>query len=477
MEGAYEQVGGLCRSGKLRLIGITSPARCASTTLEVALAGNVSVDGLVNQPFGLSYYHPDGRRPNAEDPYHPPADREGLVYQKILERYHKICAEHPAKKDGAVVLVVKEMTRNLGFSDMYERYQALLDKEILLIRNPVLSTDSSIKKLLLELSPLREGLFDCSAMNALAAANDCGQGLAAQEAWRGLKKRIDRTGEFRLLEQDGVLQGLGLAYDLNTKLPGRLQEYVNALTDSVAQDAGYASLNAYARGVGQDDWAQLKKTVAGRSLTMADPLAGPILRSLMETSVTGWFNMAKLTQKSKGKPGPAQMVVDATLLRLDPVQTLKTLFSECKLDGTISDKLHPAALAKLAEDIGDEEDARNMHGRALSSSRISPPHEPCPRLDQFPPRWQNHITQVALPSYLSLLKHAIGRPRSRADMESLATKPCANDVPLMQFDPVSCYAFAAAAEIQASKNTLKAAHPLYTDAFTSIDRANTRILS
>ena len=122
----FENVSGLVQEDKLRLIVIIAPPRTGSTMLETMLSKSHDIDLEVNEPF-VNYGH------FGDEPL------DG--YEKIYSEACRVLAHQQT-----VTMLVKEMSHWINLRNEYQKLFSLTDNIVLSIRNPLLSTESRIKK-------------------------------------------------------------------------------------------------------------------------------------------------------------------------------------------------------------------------------------------------------------------------------------------------------------------------------------------
>lgn len=125
---SYLKLKSLVERGQVNIRLILSPPRTGSTLMEAVLSQLKDGQQSCHEPFvKLGYYGGD-----AED-----------GYQRILSKVRN------SPKDGPVNILVKEMSHWLSVNREYERLLPLVNDPVLvLIRNPLLSMESRIRKVL-----------------------------------------------------------------------------------------------------------------------------------------------------------------------------------------------------------------------------------------------------------------------------------------------------------------------------------------
>jgi hypothetical protein len=125
---SYQELKKLVDRGRVNFRLILSPPRTGSTLMEAVLSQFEEGQLCCHEPFvELGYYGG-----NAED-----------GYQKILTRARE------ASESGSVNILIKEMSHWLGVNQEYGRFLPLVkDPALVLIRNPLLSLESRLRKVL-----------------------------------------------------------------------------------------------------------------------------------------------------------------------------------------------------------------------------------------------------------------------------------------------------------------------------------------
>ena len=125
----FDIVKKLVETEKLRIITVLATVRSGSTLLGNILSKSSSVNCFVMHPFQVI-------SPVLGEPMQ---NREDKGYGNLLSAYQN------EKKQGSspVVLILKDMWRNVGHMERFHRLQSVSDKLIVTCRNPLLSVESS----------------------------------------------------------------------------------------------------------------------------------------------------------------------------------------------------------------------------------------------------------------------------------------------------------------------------------------------
>lgn len=355
-------------SGDLNIICIISPARVGSTFFMNVLAQSPSVDDVINQPFHLTYSYP----------YLPPDNREEIAYQRIWQRYQQARKLHSEKK---ITLVIKCMARNLGIGQQALRLLQLIDKIVILIRNPFLSIDSLLKMQVISIENMPEATQHDLDNYALQKniVDKTGNG----NHWQVLRDLILETRNYRLIT-DLLIETLAFI-ELN-------QYEVNIMND----------YQCYCNRDNQDSF-----------------------KNFLALSWTGWHNMAALYKQYISKAA-SYLVLDSTILRCMPEKVCR------EVSHTLAIKYTPHMVKNwkiVKNNIIDNSVMKTSwmkccYEKATSISEFIPPKESPISINLFPYIYQHHILNTAYPSYLDLFKdnYAI-RPHSHEEIQELLNIP------------------------------------------------------
>jgi hypothetical protein len=390
----YESVQEKVSGGELRLIAIDSPARCGSTTIEIALTESPSVHTHIHQPFHLPY----------SNPYTPPADRENDAYSLILNAYE---AAASATEERPIVIVAKEMTRNLGVGAQMERWHELADKQILLGRNPQLSIESLVR-LDLNLMEDRPEAFS-EPLNDYAKRYGFEDTLGEHQNWRdgdiGLgqhwRKMLDHVLKTRDYTPVGQLSSeFGINWDLNS----HLQEF-------------------------QDDY----KEVFGQD----------IVDNMFKTSGSGWLNMGENISNFRGEDC---IVVECTIMRTEPEAIFRELSKYAGIEFTermVNGWTH--ATGEHFNRGATEPAAMPAYSAVLASDHIMRAKHTPVETTMFSEEFQEHLQDIAFPAYIDMLmnKQAV-RPSGKEEIEKILNSAVSDEGDkLRDVDPIFAYAITA----------------------------------
>ena len=337
---AYAELLRRKKSG-LRLISLLAPARSSSTALERALSGSPDIQLQVNDPFAI----------------YDEAAREEKTYEYILSRLD----EH----DGAVTALVKNVADYIPPGDAWARWRDLCDRHIFLIRNPLLTMHSLFKMM------VRHG--DAGELDSFACDTGYADGKALQQALAD-GNDFSRQGEvYRML----FTRDQKIHRDPVMQIPVLLQ-----MTEQVAVDAGYASLDALAQSVGDKNWEASKTR-----LTKSDAdLRGfdKVLARIFACRITGWEALYQHFTNT-----PDAIVMDSTMFRSMPEDAMRSLAHDLGICYADSMQAWDGASGKSF--TTDYEGDVPYYDRIVKSQRVDPPTEKPVPLDAFPPQFRHHL--------------------------------------------------------------------------------------
>ncbi|NES19019.1 MAG: hypothetical protein F6K41_08835 [Symploca sp. SIO3E6] len=377
----YEMVKSCVEHGDLKIICIISPARVGSTFFMNVLAQSPSVHGFINQPFHLTYSYP----------YVFPGNREEIAYQRIWETYQQVRKLHYPK---TITLVLKCMARNLGIGQQIRRFIQLIEKSIILIRNPLLSIDSLLKMQVISIEDMPEASqhnFDNYALQQ-GVMDQTGHG----HHWRVLRDLVLETKNYRLIT-DLLIETLAFI-ELNQYEIDMLNDYQYRFNDDDGSFNHVFALN----------W-------------------------------TGWDNMAAIYERYMSS-SMNYLVVDSTILRAIPEKVsrevshaLNIRYSPQMLNNwkVVKEKIMDNTILKTSW-------MKSCYNTVTNSSGVKLPKEAPIPINLFPYIYQQHILNTAYPSYFALLKtHHTIRPRSHEEMQVLLNTTVTEDGKLLkQVDPI-----------------------------------------
>ncbi|BDN83163.1 MULTISPECIES: hypothetical protein [Mycobacterium] len=114
-------------TGRLRLVLLLSPPRTGSTALANALARHGQVDAVVTEPAGQYHLRADARV----------VETFGLIADAVA-------AVGPCPASRPAVVLIKETAQHIGPDREWRAWRAIIDKTLVLVRQPALALESLI---------------------------------------------------------------------------------------------------------------------------------------------------------------------------------------------------------------------------------------------------------------------------------------------------------------------------------------------
>ncbi|MDC9004306.1 hypothetical protein [Mycobacterium marinum] len=114
-------------TGRLRLVLLLSPPRTGSTALANALARHGQVDAVVTEPAGQYHLRADARV----------VETFGLIADAVA-------AVGPRPASRPAVVLIKETAQHIGPDREWRAWRAIIDKTLVLVRQPALALESLI---------------------------------------------------------------------------------------------------------------------------------------------------------------------------------------------------------------------------------------------------------------------------------------------------------------------------------------------
>lgn len=330
----YEMV----RAGNLNIKLILANPRTGSTLLETSFIQNATINAYAHEPF-------EGTN-NA-------ADAQG-GYKTISERVES----KTRVSSQPVTIIVKEISRSLTTGNEYQRFLTLVESPpILLIRNPLLSTESKIRAVLKSLSLRKSTSLQDVLLNYYA-----------------------RTMGYN---------------DVNTLLRSHLDEMSSNDPESQLRLQNHL-LNHFATSKEYEDWqSMLEETFASQNYKpFEDILIDERIYKLEPPDTLKQMHYLQSIGKSF-------FIVDGTDYRLDPLTILTALCE--KWDIAFSSNM--IAWGHEGEKLHSEQaDLKVWFERVQNSTRIDQPYEICPALSDFPKFIGKHVKDTELPAYYEMFK-------------------------------------------------------------------------
>jgi hypothetical protein len=314
----YHKLRSLVENGQVNIRLILSPPRTGSTLMETKLTQFKGIQANYHEPFvELGYYN--GRA------------EEG--YANILSAIKNL------RQDGPITVLVKEMSHWLGVDREFERFLPLVKDPILfLIRNPLLSIESKIRKVL-EVWDMRE----------------------KPKLVNWLRRELE-------IKPDGE----GLHFQRNL-------------------------LNQFARSKGKKNWAAL---LENRFNEQDYRVFGELLKieGLFPLSNTGWQALEAEIDCLKNL-GREYCVVDSTIFRLNPQRCLGEIAQSWNIAEEGRVDYSPEEIRELGIRM-HKPHYRLWYDTLLKNEEVRFPTEPIPELSSFPDEISNYLKEMGIPIYI-----------------------------------------------------------------------------
>lgn len=352
----FDDVSDLINQDKLELIVIIAPPRTGSTLLETVVAKSKTVDAEVNEPF-VNYGH------FGEEP----SDGYSKIYSEAIKMLNS--------QEKATILV-KEMSHWIYLEEEYKRLFSLTDKIVFSVRNPLLSTESRIKKYAEPLSikprfEVQQWLFNYIAVNR------------GYDSWTKVKEAYEQ----------GMLKGFS---------GDKLDFLLHANSTELNMNTQKILLDTYAEIMKFKDWeSMLAATFREQNYKpFTDILTAD--KSSFTLEQLGWGSLgdeAKFLSKIKKDP----LIVDSTDLRLMPEQIARELSNRLGINynPNMIGGWHEQDFSHFItqESKLDKADQFVWYDTLSQSRDIKPPTEKPPELSSFPEPIQEYVRTIAMPIY------------------------------------------------------------------------------
>lgn len=309
--------------GQANIRLILAPPRTGSTLVEALLSQNDGIQASCHEPFVmLGYYGEDSK--------------DG--YRGLIEAIEK----NKSEMNTPITLLVKEMSHWLAAKREFEKLLPLVSDPVLfLIRNPLLSMESRIKKVL--------------------------------QAWKMKEKPalIDWLSSGPFSVEEGYIR-----------------------TDLELQRS---MLDKFAQSYGIRDWKSLlEKQFAEQDYRMFGELLK--IGNLFPSENAGWRGLQDEIEYL-GKEKRKYMVVDGTEFRLAPEYFCRAIFREWRFN----DSEQKIDWGNRLEGINirmDKPHYRLWYDTLLNSDGVKPPTEIAAPLSRFPEDISQYLREVAIPIYI-----------------------------------------------------------------------------
>jgi hypothetical protein len=369
----YQKLKNLIDNGRLQTYIIIAPSRTNSSLVEHSLGNSPDIEHECHEPF-LNARH------EGFDPDHG--------YRQI---YESIGGEQFIQSDKKTSVVVKEMPHWIGKNEEYKRLATLTSKPIIfLLRNPLLAVESRVRRVL-EMIDMK---YNINIQRHLLDEMAIERGF---QDWSNLAETMKKTGHKERLNFLPGKEGIERIYDTP------ILTVQNHFLDLKARKDGYANWRD----------AVKKKLYAEHNYAWFSGILKSNTRRLeLEKDEFG-----KLEEEVEYFDDQKReyFVFDTTDLRAAPEDQLQEFCS--KLGIGFSPKMIQWGEKPVdfhTEQIKQSE--KLWYDTLYSSSRINPPTEICPTLDNFPEFMQEYLRARNLPIYAKILKKKILRNELRHEL-------------------------------------------------------------
>jgi hypothetical protein len=373
---AFETLKNLVEAGSLDIKLILSPPRTGSTLMENSFSQNQAIDSHVHEPFitGRTSAKQDG-------------------YQTILNAIQTPSADHEKES----TLLVKEMSHWLMANGEHERMLPLIKSPVIfLVRNPLLNTESRIKKVLESLHLRDKTAVEETLLNYYAISKGSTDWETYLHAYADVADRDVDDEAIRIYRANKHRSSVPDEPDVPT-FP--LQRWL---------------LDYYAISKGHSRWkTMLEDEFNNRNYKAFDELLQD--ERVFGIERTGWKATAELAHYLQDR-GKEVTVVDSTDYRLDPETIVPALCK--KWDIPFSPKMIEWGERGLGQYTQQTKPHQSIwYDKLERSTHIEAPTEISPVLADFPDFIAEHLVTIDLPAYVDVLRNF---PRIDKNTESAA---------------------------------------------------------
>ncbi|MBI1215822.1 MAG: hypothetical protein GC185_08400 [Alphaproteobacteria bacterium] len=309
------------KSGQLRVISLLAPARSSSTALERALLESPSVDLQVNDPWAL----------------YDEAAREPKTYDYILDRVMT------SDGTGNKTVLIKNVADYIPPGECWERWCALADAHVFLIRNPLLTLQSLFRMLVRHYSG-DQVVVEPVTLDEYARRHGFGD-------WAALKADLSSGTDFTAHEE------LFRAFFTRDQQIHREPVMYVPVLQAAGEGASPEEVFAY--------------------------------------RISGWEALGEHFRHSCSiVPAGKMTVMDSTLFRAEPQKAMRFLTLRLGL-------VYAEGMSAWQEGAGKEGTGKGFttdydgavpyYDRVLNAHKIEPPTEVPPPVEAFPPFFRRHL--------------------------------------------------------------------------------------
>ncbi len=386
----YESLKTMATEGQIDIKLIISPPRTGSTLMESSFSMNEAIDAKIHEPFIVL------RKEKAE-----------VAYKNIYNTVISLNSSQRKKN-----IIIKEMSHWLTLQNEYEQFLTLVKSPIIiLIRNPLLNTESKIKKIL-ETLDLREKQ---SVRKALL------------DYYAHSKKEKDWTtylAKFALVPDNKVEDEAVRLYRRTTRSEQLSEFEVFPLQRWL--------LDYYAISKGYKRWKVMLKEAcdAGEYKKFEEILKN---KDIYDIEGTGWRATARLIDCLENK-GHQLLILDSTDYRLSP-ETIVPLLCK-KWEIPFSENMIHWGEKDLGLYTGQAKSHQSIwYDRLQHSKKIELPTEHALPPESFPDFIAHQIMENDLPMYVKMMRSA---SRIKPSSELLLRKKI-TDQTICEIDPIFAY--------------------------------------
>lgn len=357
----YDKLKALVDTGRLSVFLVIAPPRSNSSVVEHVLSLSPDIQNACHEPFL------DARKKDYK------AD---IGYQQI---YESIGGKSFENSDDKTSIIVKEMAHWIGKNEEYKKLITLTNHSVIvLIRNPLLTVESRIRRVLKTLD-IRPGL---SLQQKLL------EDLALENGFKDADKLLSATeADIDLIFQKVGLEKLGIKNLYHTPF----LSIQNNLLDYHARKNGYVN------------WRELldKKLYQEQDYQFFEPLL-KVNKNRVDFEENEFRKLDEIVQYLKLKRLPL-IILDTTDIRAEPENQLRNLCSKLG----ISFSLEMIAWGDKPVDFHTQQNKeyeKIWYERLFLSSELNDPSEVPPTLEMFPDFVQKYLRDTNLPIYAQLSK-------------------------------------------------------------------------
>lgn len=360
----FEKLKALVDNGRLKTYIIIAPPRTNSSVVEHVLGNSLDIEHESHEPF-LKARHDNF------DPDHG--------YRQIYEAIGGEKFEHSEDKTS---IVIKEMSHWIAKNEEYKRlFEIATNPVLVLIRNPLLSAESRLRRVLVTMDMRYSLDTQRYLLDEVAVEN----GL---DNWVEFADKLKKEGYKERPEFLENKEGIERIYDTP------VLTVQNHLLDLKAHKNGYAN------------WRDLieKKLYKERDYKFFEGVLGSNGRRL-EFEKSEFTKLSEEVEYLKDQD-KSYFVVDTTDLRAAPEEQVKELCSKLRIT-FLPEMIRWGQKPVDFQTEQTQEYERLWYDTLYSSSRINPPTEIPPKLNQFPVFMQSYLREQNIPTYAILSKEKL----------------------------------------------------------------------